>query len=100
MNTEVDDGKRCEQRVGKDRVAVPIPTTVIVKPRQAKPDGEWNSNVERRHTVGERVNASEPISDFRRQRIGEGLHFRDGVARHSDVEEEVERYGKDVDPSN
>ncbi len=100
MNSEVDDGKRCEQRVGKNGVTVPIPTTVIVEPCQAQPDGKWNANVKRRHPICERVNPTEPISDFRRERIGEGLHARDGVARHPDVEKEVKRYGEDVDPSN
>ena len=100
MNTEVDDGECSEQGVGEDRVAVPIPTTVIVKPRQAKPDGKWNADVKRRHAVCERVDAPEPISDFRCQGVGEGLHFRDGVTCHPDVEEKVERYGEDVDPSD
>ena len=98
MDSEVDDGKGREERVGKDRVAIAIPTTVVIKSSKAKPNCKRNSDVKRRHAVGKRVNPAEPIRYFRCERVSEGLHFRYGVAGHSNVEEEVKRYGENVNP--
>ena len=100
MDTEVDDGERREQGVGKHGVPIPIPTSVVVKPREAKPHGEGDADVEGGHAVGERVNPTKPVGDFRREGVSKRFHFGDGIARHSNVEEEVKRYGENVDPSD
>ena len=100
MDAEVDDGERRQQGVGKHGVAIAIPATVVVKPCEAQPHGKRNPDVKRRHPVGERINASEPVGDFGGEGVGQRFHSGDGVARHSYVEKEVKRYGKDVDPSD
>ena len=100
MDAEIDDGERREQRVDEHGVAVPIPASVVVKPCQAQPNSERNTDVQGRHTVGKRVDSSEPISNFRGERVRQCFHPRDGVARHPDVEEEVERNGQDVHPGD
>ena len=98
MNAEVDDGKSRQQRVGKHRVSIAIPTTVIIEAREAQPDCKRNADVQGRHAVGEGVNPPKPVGDFRREGVGQRFHSWDGITRHSNVEEEVERNGKDVDP--
>ena len=65
MDAEVDDGESRQQRVSKDRVAITVPAAVVIKPCQAEPNRKRNTDVERRHAIGERVNAPEPIGNFR-----------------------------------
>ena len=100
MNAEVDDGEGGQEREPKHRVPISVPPAVVIKTSQAKPNGERDTDVERRHTVGERIDAAKPIGYFWRQRVGERFHAGNGVPRHSNVEEEVEGNGKDVHPSN
>ena len=67
---------------------------------EGEPNGERNGDVQRWHAVRERINSSEPIFDFRVQRVSDSIHVLDVEASNSNVEEEIERNGKKIDPCN
>ena len=53
-----------------------------------------------RHAVREGVDSSEPVVNLGCEVVGDGLHSGNVVTGHSNVEEEEERYGDDVDPEH
>ena len=79
MDAQINDGERCQNGVEEHRVSVPVPSPVIIEPREAKPNGKRDADVKRRHAVGERVNATKPVCNFRREGVGQGFHFRNGI---------------------
>ena len=67
---------------------------------EGEPNGERDGDVQRRHAVRKRINSSEPIFDFRVQRVSDSIHVLDVEASNSNVEKEIERNGKKIDPCN
>ena len=100
MDSEIDDGKRCEDNVAQGHVLKSVPSTVMIVLPEGEPYGEWNGDVQRWHTVRERINPSEPIFDFWVQRVSDSIHVLDVESRNSNVEEEIERNGEEIDPCN
>ena len=100
MDSEIDDGKRCEENVAQGHVLESAPSTVMIVLTEGEPYGKRNGDVQRRHAVRERINSSEPIFDFRVQCVSDGIHVLDVEARNSNVEEQIERNGEKIDPCN
>ena len=100
MNSEINNGKCCDRSVEEDGMPVSVPSAVVIKTGQTQPNSKWNSNVERGHTVSERVNTTEPISNLRSERIRQGLHFWNRVTCHSNVEKQIERDRQNIHPCN